>query len=160
MRRTLFTTSLYLVLLTSGASAGQSASGPNPSGPENTEAYRTAYSLMSLSLDGCGDNELADLYRRAVVEKIASCPFSETAKSEFSDWAKRTLSRQEAYLKRFIETQGRLPDKVLGSDQTCKALRTSPAFVELSQTLDDFKQRKIGVDAVFPEPCFVGAGAL
>lgn len=149
-----------LVIAAPYASAGQNEPATPNTGPEHTEAFQMAYGLMSLGLDGCGETNLAALFRRALEAKVAACPFSDRAKAEFTALTKQFLALEAAQFKSIIEKNGKLPGKLWGTNETCEHWRMSPKFAETRKKLEAYAQHKIGVDEVIPEPCFVPAVPL
>jgi hypothetical protein len=141
------TWSVLAILLSPVVASAQTGVGrPAPQTPvlENTQAFEGAYALSFGLLDACGDKRAGDIFRRALVAKVAECPFSDRAKSAFTDKVRK------------------IEDQVRGVTFACEhsASRNTPAYQEALRKLDDYDAGRTGVDEIIPDRCDVAPGGM
>jgi hypothetical protein len=135
--------------------AAPSALAQTPARPlERVDAFQVAFGL-SFRMDACGDSELGDLVRRAVLEKFDHCPFSNGAKAHFHAWAVEENKRQAALFQRYATEHGKLPDRLDGMKESCPELRSSARYQQVRELYEKYGQGKIGVDTIITDPCDV-----
>jgi hypothetical protein len=108
--------------------------------------------------DWCGDRPLGELYRRALLEKFAQCPFADEAKRRFTSWATDVSTRDQEAEKQFVAEHGKLPDRLDGMKETCQDHRNSAGYLKVRELLDRYARGQISAaDVIFS--CNTTAGA-
>jgi len=142
---------LMLALL--AIAAGTPARAQSSAAPlTNTEAFRAAFGLTFKGFDACGDTVNGERYRKAVTEKLDSCPFTPDAKAKFHAWAETTTQRFTAQLQRFIVENKKLLAR-------CEPQKRDPAYVILTDLLSRYSRGEVGIDAIISDPCDVRPAA-
>lgn len=105
--------------------------------------------LWSFQLDKCGDPQSGDALRKALYEKVESCPFTDSAKNEFRNW--RTLETAvKDDIRRKFEKRRELAEAPL---RECEALKQSLGIKKLVDHLRQYAEGRAGFDAVISERC-------
>jgi hypothetical protein len=124
---------------------------------ERVDAFQEAFG-MSFYFDGCGDRQLGELYRRALLDKLARCPFSDEAKRSFRSWASSVDAKETELVQRNIKEHGKLPDRLDGMKETCQEHRESPNYLKIRELLHRYARGEISADAIVFS-CDTQAGA-
>src|ERR1043165_8721957 len=73
-----------------------SADAPSQSSPEllpDPTPFEIGYGMSFYRYDACGDPELGRIFRRALLAKLHSCPFTPQALRDFEQWQITTLEQ-------------------------------------------------------------------
>ncbi len=144
------------------ALAGMLLSFPGPAlaqsraeGPvlDHPDAFERAFATSSYSFDACGDPLAGRMFRRALAEKFAHCPFSPEARSRFRQ---RTLAQQAKTrdaMASMIESHGGLPMQLDGMSMTCHEQQASDDYKRFRGLLDQYAQGGLPAEAVIAAPC-------
>jgi hypothetical protein len=97
------------------------------------------------------------MFRDALNEKIAHCPFTPEARVNFRQWAARQRRVSAGAMSRLVDQTGGLPVKLDGMTTTCHEQRESPEYVAVRTKLEQYARGEIGVDAILPQPCDAAA---
>ncbi len=141
--------------MASGQSASEQLTDPTP--------YKIAYGLSFLDYDSCGDSEAGRIVRRAVLEKLARCPFSPEAMDEFQEWR---IQNVEGMLADLILGQSKglkfkgPPEVADGTVASCEEYREMPRYQSKRADLLRYDRGEIDVDAVIGEECHSGPASL
>ena len=130
-----------------------------PASLTDTNAFRTAYGLSYFAFDLCGDAANGALYRRAMAEKIAHCPFTPEAKAGFRQWAAGTDAEGPDKVKRYIAEHDKLPESLDPKRKNCRTQKDTPAYQETIALLGQYAKGEVKYDAVVPDACDTTAGA-
>jgi hypothetical protein len=125
---------------------------------ERIDAFQVAFGL-SFQFDACGDSQLGEAFRRAILEKFGRCPFTDDAKSHFHSWTADESTREHALLQRYIADHGKLPDHLDGMKESCQDHRSSAEYLKTRKLLDQYTRREITADDIITDPCNVSPGA-
>lgn len=143
-----------LLLLPALASAQAPSSGPL----NRTDGAQMATS-MAYTLDACGDPALGATYRRAIADKVAHCPFTDTAKAQFRAATAAMDTQAKAEIARLTGNGKRVPDRVEGVPMSCADLMKDPETADLRSRMDRYARGQITVDQALPDSCEAGAAA-
>jgi hypothetical protein len=123
---------------------------PSTARADSTDTFQVAFGMSYYGFDWCGDRPLGELYRRALLEKFAQCPFTDEAKRRFSSWTANISARDKEAEKKFIAEHGKLPDRLDGMKQTCQEHRQSADYLKVRERLDRYARAEINVgDVIF-----------
>ena len=123
----------------------------------NTEAFRTAYRMSFFGFDLCGDVAIGALYRKALTEKVAHCPFTPAAKADFGKWTADADQRVSADVQRYIAEHDKLPDRLDEKRVSCRTERQTPAYQKTVTLLDRYAKGEAKFDDVVPDRCDIQA---
>lgn len=129
--------------------AGRAADAPQT----DTSAFEYADALSFYGFDGCGDGLGGRLYRRALADKLAHCPFTPQARAHYAARAQAQQAKSGDVLRRMIEEHGGLPVKLDGMTRTCREQSDSPEYQRLRGLLDRYGRGEAPVEDVLPAPC-------
>ncbi|MDC6700791.1 hypothetical protein, partial [Leclercia adecarboxylata] len=104
----------------------------------NTDGFELAYGV-SLVLDRCGQGRLANIYRRALLDKFDQCPFTPEAKTKFYSWVKEA------------KEHGKLSDTFGGG--SCKRLLETEESREVKTLLERYNRGEVKAGTIFGESC-------
>jgi len=125
----------------------------------NTKAFRAAYGLSFFGFDLCGDAAMGALYRKALTEKVAHCPFTPAAKADFGKWTADADQRVPAEVKRDIAEHDKLPESLDEKRVNCRKERQTPAYQKTIALLDRYAKGEAKFDEIVPDKCDVQAAA-
>lgn len=125
----------------------------------DTSAFRAAYGQSYFSFDLCGDAANGALYRKALAEKVAHCPFSPDAKTSFRQWAESTDADGPGKVKRYIAEHDKLPESLDRRRKNCRTQKDTPAYQATIALLAQYAEGKARYDAVVPDVCDTKARA-
>ena len=126
----------------------------------DTNAFRMAYGLSYFGFDLCGDAANGALYRKALTEKVAHCPFTPDAKAGFRQWSADTDAKGADQVKRYIAEHDKLPESLDPKRKNCRTLKDTPAYQKTIALLAQYAKGEAKYDAVVPDACDTKAGAL
>jgi hypothetical protein len=145
-----FAFAVLLLPLCGSAFAQSSAEGPVLDHPD---AFERAFAVSSYSLDACGDSLGGRLYRRALVEKFAHCPFSPAAQSRFRQRTRAQQAKTRDAMESMIEQHGGLPMQLDGMPMTCHEQQASDGYKQFRSLLEQYAQGSLPAEAVIAAPC-------
>jgi hypothetical protein len=122
-------------------------------GQTDTRAFEYADALSFYGFDGCGDALGGRIYRRALADKFAHCPFAPAARARFAERARAQQVKSSAVLRQMIDEHGGLPVRLEGMTRTCREQMDSPEYQALRGQLDRYQRGEISADAIVPAPC-------
>jgi hypothetical protein len=141
-----------------GLLAGTAVAG-KPALLTDTGTFRSAYSLSYFGFDLCGDAANGTLYRKALAEKVAHCPFTPEAKAGFGQWAAATDADGPARVQRYIAEHDKLPESLDPKRRNCRTEKDTPAYQQTITLLAQYAKGEVKYDAVVPDACDTKAGA-
>jgi hypothetical protein len=132
--------------------------------PDEPVWLEIAYDLSFSGFDYCGDAEAGRIFRRLIIEKAKSCPYSDAAREKFRAHIAETT---EDLLSELLQARadGRLdqlkgPPEV-GPGMSCKDYLQTSAYLEQRERLMRYKRREISVDEALGEnSCPSGPASL
>ena len=145
--------SVVLVLLAGTAAADK------PAPLTDTGTFRSAYSQSYFAFDLCGDAANGALYRKALAEKVAHCPFTPDAKAEFRQRAAVTDTDGPGRVQRYIAEHDKLPESLDPKRKNCRTEKDTPAYQKTIALLAQYANGEVKYDAVVPDACDTKAEA-
>ena len=128
-----------------------------PTAPfDRTPGFDFAYAI-SFWADDCGEFLLGELWRHALVAKLASCPFTEAARQRFRELAATNEAKARAAIGRYWEEHKGPMEYVPDSNRSCADVGTKPEVAEMRRRLARFAAGEISVGEALPESCADGA---
>lgn len=116
-------------------------------------AFEHAYATSFYGFDGCGAQLTGEMFRDALAEKFATCPFSAEARSRYQHWTAAQRAKSVDAIKAMIVEHGGLPQRLRGMTETCHAQTTSDAFQKLRRALEGYEAGQVSAAAILPGPC-------
>ncbi len=140
-----------LLLPVCGPAFAQSAS----EGPalDHPDAFERAFAVSTYSFDACGDSLGGRLYRRALVEKFAHCPFTPAARSRFQQRSRAEFAKNRDTMASMIEEHGGLPVQLDGMPMTCHEQQASDGYKQFRSALEQYAQGSLSAEAIITAPC-------
>ena len=120
---------------------------------DNTRPFEHAYGASFYYFDACGDGLSGGTYRRALVDKLMHCPFTDAAKARFAVRAGMQSKKARELIRDLIEQTGGLPVRLEGMRRTCREQMDSPEYRELSNRLEAYEAGSADRDDVVPAAC-------
>ncbi len=140
-----------LALLLCGPASAQAP----PAGPalEHPEAFEQAYAISTYMFDACGDPLAGRMFRRALAERFAQCPFTPEARSRFQRRTRIQQAKSRQIMEELIETHGGLPVQLEGMSRTCHEQQADAGYRAFRERLDQYTQGGLAAGAVIAAPC-------
>ena len=140
-----------LVLAVPSPAAAQSA----PDGPalDHPEPFERAFATSAYTYDACGDPLAGRIFRRALVERFAHCPFTPEARSRFQQNTRGQLAKSRQMVQNMIDSNGGLPMRLEGMSMTCHEQQASDDYRQFRDRLDQYSQGGLPAEAVIAAPC-------
>lgn len=120
--------------------------------------FRAAYRLSYFGFDLCGDATNGALYRKALTEKVAHCPFTPAVKAEFRQWATTTDAEGPGRVQRYNAEHDKLPESLDPKRKNCRTEKDTPAYQNTIALLAQYAHGEVKYDAVVPDACDTKAG--
>jgi hypothetical protein len=121
-------------------------------------AFEVGYGMSYYGFDACGDRWLGALFRKAVLEKFRSCPFTDAAVRKFEDWRADTDRKVEADLAAYLVEHGAFPERLDGMKMSCADAKRVPPYVELRDLLERYSRGEVSFDLIVRDKCDVQGG--
>jgi hypothetical protein len=138
---------LLLLLLLGGAARAQAPALGDPS------AFERGFAVSLWQFDACGDALAGRMFRRALAERFAQCPFTAEARSRFQRRTRAEEARARERLAQMIEAHGGLPARLEGMTGTCHAQQASAGYRRLRALLERYAAGDAPAEAVIPAAC-------
>lgn len=140
-----------LVLALHGPAAAQSA----PGGPvlDHPEPFERAYATLAYTYDACGDPLAGRIFRRALSERFAHCPFTPEARSRFQQNTRGQLAKSRQKLENMVESNGGLPMRLDGMSMTCHEQQASETYRQFRDRLEQYSEGGLTAEDVLAAPC-------
>ena len=116
-------------------------------------AFERGVAISLYQFDACGDPLAGRMFRRALAERFAQCPFTPAARSAYQQHSRAELARVRERMQRLIEEQGGLPRELPGMTTTCHALQTSAPYRGFRALLERYAAGEVTAEAVIPAAC-------
>ena len=140
-----------LVVLVLGAPAAALAQTPGP--PDRTEAFERSAAESYYTFDACGDGLAGRLYRRALAERFAACPFAPAARARYGQRLQAQGAKARTAIQGIIENQGGLPVQLGGMSETCHAQWADEGYGRLRRRLLQYAAGDLPAAAIVAAPC-------
>jgi hypothetical protein len=119
----------------------------------DTTRFQAAFQGSFYGFDVCGDTANGKLYRKALAEKVASCPFTKDAKAAFVLWAGVTETKGSADVQRYKAEHDKLPPRLDRRKAACIAEQQNAAYQQVLAMLAKYAAAAVKADAVVPDAC-------
>ena len=120
---------------------------------DHPEAFERAFATSSYTFDACGDPLAGRLFRRALTERFAQCPFTPEARSRFQQRTRIQLAKSRRMVEEMVETHGGLPVRLDGMGMTCHEQQADGGYRRFRERLDQYAQGGLSAEAVITAPC-------
>ena len=136
-------------------SKSQAEGKSHPEGPvlDRPDAFERASAVSTFSFDACGDTLAGRVFRRALAEKFAHCPFSSEARLRFRERTEAQLAKTRRAMASMIEDRGGLPMQLDGMPLTCHEQQASDGYKRFRGLLDQYAQGTLPAEAIIAAPC-------
>lgn len=140
-----------LALSFGGAAVGQTS----PGGPalSHPEAFERAFATSSYTFDACGDPLAGRVFRRALAERFAQCPFTAEAQSRFRQRTRIQQEKSRRMIAEMVEAHGGLPMHLDGVAMTCHEQQADGDYRKVHERLDQYARGDLSAEAVIAAPC-------
>jgi hypothetical protein len=125
----------------------------------DTGAFQAAFQGSFYGFDICGDAATGQLYRKALAEKVAHCPFTADTKAEFKSWMVDADTRMTANIQHYIAEHDKLPESLDEKRVACRKEKDTIGYRKAIALLAGYAKGEVGFDAVVPDACDMKAGA-
>ena len=140
---------LLALLLCAPSLAPAFAEGPL----DRTDAFERSFAESFYTFDACGDGLAGRLYRRALQERFAACPFTPAARMRYSGRIRAQGAKSRRAIEDMIEERGGLPVQLGGMSGTCHAQQADEGYRRLRSRLQAYAAGSVPADAVVPADC-------
>jgi hypothetical protein len=120
---------------------------------ENPAAFERGFAVSLYQFDACGDALAGRMFRRALAERFAQCPFSPAARSHYQQHTRVEFQRVRERMKQLIEENGGLPRELVGMSTTCHAQQVSEGYRDFRALLERYQAGGATAEAVIPAAC-------
>jgi hypothetical protein len=120
---------------------------------ERTDAFDQAFAASFYHFDACGDGLSGRIYRRALTERFAQCPFSADARTRFKQRSSAQFRKSRDMIAKLIDEGGGLPVRLEGMTRTCREQMDSPEYRAIRAGLEDYGAAKAGAESVVAAAC-------
>jgi hypothetical protein len=117
------------------------------------QAFQNAYAVSFYGFDACGDQVAGRMFRKALTDKFAACPFAPAIRAHFQQWSTAQRARSSRAIAGLIDRNGGLPVRLDGMSVSCREQRASPTYLALRDRLEQYAAGTVTADAVIPESC-------
>ena len=115
---------------------------------DRTDAFERSFAE---SFDIFGDGLAGRIYRHALQERFAACPFTPAARYSTRPRAQGAKSRQA--IENMIEQRGGLPVQLEGMNATCHAQQADEDYRCLRNQLQAYSAGSLPPTAILPSAC-------
>ena len=122
-----------------------------------TAKFQAAFQGSFYGFDVCGDAANGKLYRKALIDKVKRCPYTEDAKAAFSEWADTAETEGSAEITRYIAEHDNLPPRMDPRKRDCIAEKQDVAYRQVLALLAQYGKGATHADAIVPGACDAGA---
>lgn len=140
-----------LALSPSGPTAAQSTPGGRVL--DRPEAFERALATSAYLFDACGDPLAGRMFRQALAERFAQCPFTPEARSRFQQYTRGQLAKSRQMVESMVESHGGLPVRLDGMTMTCHEQQASDKYRQFREQLDLYSNGGLTAEAVISAPC-------
>ena len=126
---------------------------------KKTAAFDAAFA-RSFTLDACGNKYEGELFRKAIAEKVDSCPFPAEVKEKFHATSKSVADSMTAKIEQYVKENGKLPDHLNGVAMSCAQYRQSDEYVLLHTAVTRYSRHEISFSEIMPDSCELVPGGL
>lgn len=134
---------------------GPAVAQPSPAGPalDRPEAFERAFATSAYTFDACGDPLAGRVFRRALAERFAHCPFTPEARSRFQQRTRGQQAKSRQMMEEMVETRGGLPMRLDGMSTTCHGQQADSGYRSFRERLDQYARGDLPAEAIIAAPC-------
>lgn len=147
---------LALPLLLAGAALAQPASRPAAEALDDTAAFERGFAVSLYQFDACGDPVAGRMFRQALAERFARCPYTAAARDRFARRSRAEETKVRRTLAELVEREGGLPRQLAGMAETCHAQQASEAYRTFRDRLEAYARGEVPAAAILPAACDAG----
>lgn len=133
--------------------AGALAQSPPERALDDSEAFERGFAVSLYQFDACGDQVAGRMFRRALAERFARCPFSPEARTRFERRTRAEQAKVRGIMERLVEANGGLPPRLDGMSTTCRQRQASEEYRRFRARLERYAEGSVAADAIIPAPC-------
>ena len=93
------------------------------------------------------------MFRRALAERFAHCPFTPAARSRYQQRTRAQLAKLRQQMDSMVESRGGLPMRLDGMSMTCHEQQATDDYKSFRGRLSQYAQGDLSADAVIAAPC-------
>jgi hypothetical protein len=120
---------------------------------DDPAAFERGFAVSLYQFDACGDALAGRMFRRALAERFAQCPFSPAARSHYQQQTRAEFQRVRERMKQLVEENGGLPRELVGMSTTCHAQQVSDGYRDFRTLLERYQAGGATAEAVIPAAC-------
>ncbi|TCZ58778.1 hypothetical protein [Roseicella aquatilis] len=120
---------------------------------EDPAAFERGFAVSLWQFDACGDALAGRMFRAALAERFARCPFSAAARERYQRRTRAEAAKARARMTQMVEEAGGLPRELPGMAGTCRAQQASEPYRRLRALLERHATGEVPAAAVIPAPC-------
>ena len=120
---------------------------------EDPTAFERGFAVSLYQFDACGDALAGRMFRRALAERFAQCPFSPAARSRYQQATRAEFARVRERMKQLVEENNGLPRELVGMSTTCHAQQASEGYRSFRALLERYQAGAVAGEAVMPAAC-------
>ncbi|MDO9711138.1 hypothetical protein [Paracraurococcus lichenis] len=120
---------------------------------DNPAAFERGFAVSLWQFDACGDALAGRMFRQALAERFARCPFTETARRHYQQWTRAEMQLARQKMTARVEEHGGLPAQVEGMPGTCRAHQSSELYRSFRTLLERYSEGDAPAEAVLPAAC-------
>lgn len=142
---------LVLPLLLGGVALAQQAAAL-----DDTAAFERGFAVSLYQFDACGDPLAGRMFRQALTERFARCPYTAAARDRFARRSRAEEAKVRRNLAELVEREGGLPRQLTGMAETCHAQQMSQAYRMFRSRLEAYTRGEVPAEAILPAACDAG----
>jgi hypothetical protein len=135
---------------------------PSPDQPhkrmERTDGFDYPYEY-SFYYDYCGQPQLGKALRKALIEKVNSCPFSDIAKQHFIHAAADSEIKVQSEISKYLKIHGKYPTYLKGAKMDCAMIFDKRAL-DGNKQLMLYDRGDIKFDQIIKSSCDKGGSTF
>ncbi|TDH59847.1 hypothetical protein E2C06_25045 [Dankookia rubra] len=120
---------------------------------DDPTAFERGFAVSLYQFDACGDALAGRMFRRALAERFAQCPFSKEARSHYQQQTRAEFQRVRERMQRLIEDNSGMPRELVGMSTTCHAQQSSDGYRDFRALLERYQAGGATAEAVIPAAC-------
>lgn len=143
---------LVLPLLLAGTALAQ----PATAALDDTAAFERGHAVSLYQFDACGDPLAGRMFRQALAERFARCPYTAAARDRFARRSRAEEAKVRRTLAALVEREGGLPRQLTGMAETCHAQQASEAYRAFRGRLEAYDRGEVPAETILPAACDAG----
>ena len=120
---------------------------------ERTDGFERSFAESFYIFDACGDGLAGRMYRRALADRFAACPFTPAARTRYSTRIRAQGAKARKAIEDMIDEHSGLPVQLGGMGTTCRAHQADEGYRRLRTQLEAYAAGSLPASAILPAPC-------